>query len=332
LTVVRTGIPDGNWFPVGTVVITYTATDPSGHQATATQSVTVVDDTPPVVVCPADITCSPDSGQATATVAFAATVSDNCPGVGFVCSPASGSAFPVGTTTVTVTATDASGNQTSSSFTVTVTASNNAPVVTITSPASGASSVVGTPVTFVGSFTDDAGDTHTAQWTFDDADVPGTVNESTGSVQASHTFTTAGVHFVKLTVTDQAGASGSCTQVGGLEAKVVVYDPNVGVDLHNPVEFRLAQNMPNPFHSGTQIQFSLPSRSHVKLTVFDIAGREVASLSNQLWEPGLHTLSWSGRKNGGDLAQGGIYFVQMVAESVTDGARYCSMRKMNRIN
>jgi hypothetical protein len=46
--------------------------------------------------------------------------SDNCPGVTFVCSAASGSTFPIGTTTVTCTATDTSGNTASCSFTVTV--------------------------------------------------------------------------------------------------------------------------------------------------------------------------------------------------------------------
>src|SRR6185503_12292687 len=51
---------------------------------------------------------------------FTTTASDNCPGVTVVCTPASGSCFPVGTTTVTCTATDASGNTATCSFTVTV--------------------------------------------------------------------------------------------------------------------------------------------------------------------------------------------------------------------
>jgi len=57
-------------------------------------------------------------GGAKAT--YAPVASDNCPGVTFACSPASGSTFPVGTTTVTCTATDTSNNTAQCSFTVTV--------------------------------------------------------------------------------------------------------------------------------------------------------------------------------------------------------------------
>jgi hypothetical protein len=53
----------------------------------------------------------------------APTVSDNCPGATFVCAPASGSSFPLGTTTVTCTATDAHTNQAGCSFTVSVSGS-----------------------------------------------------------------------------------------------------------------------------------------------------------------------------------------------------------------
>jgi hypothetical protein len=49
VTTTRSGVPAGNFFPVGTTIITYTATDGAGNTASATQSVTVNDDTPPVI-------------------------------------------------------------------------------------------------------------------------------------------------------------------------------------------------------------------------------------------------------------------------------------------
>jgi hypothetical protein len=49
VTITRSGVPAGNIFPVGTTTITYTATDAGGGRATATQTVTVVDRTPPVI-------------------------------------------------------------------------------------------------------------------------------------------------------------------------------------------------------------------------------------------------------------------------------------------
>jgi hypothetical protein len=115
----------GNVFPLGDTIVTYTATDAHGNTATATQTVTVVDNTPPVVTPPANITVFlPLNSTATSMpVSYPnpATATDNCPGtITFNYSPASGSVFPVGPTTVTVTATDAHTNSASATFTVTV--------------------------------------------------------------------------------------------------------------------------------------------------------------------------------------------------------------------
>jgi hypothetical protein len=76
----------------------------------ATQTVTVEDKENPVLHCPANIylPCSLDLLE---TSVFFANATDNCgPAPTVVCIPASGSGFPVGTTTVHCTATDASGN------------------------------------------------------------------------------------------------------------------------------------------------------------------------------------------------------------------------------
>lgn len=99
----------------------------SGDQFCATEgcsfTVTVNDTQPPTITCPANVTAMTTAScpiSAGGSVSFPApTASDNCPGVTTVCVPASGSMFPVGTTTVTCTATDASGNTASCSFSVT---------------------------------------------------------------------------------------------------------------------------------------------------------------------------------------------------------------------
>src|SRR6185436_7657836 len=98
----------GSFFPVGTTTVTATATDASGHTASCTFTVTVVDAQNPSITCPANITRNNDANQCGAVVTYTATASDNCPGTTISYSPASGSFFPVGTTTVTATATDAS--------------------------------------------------------------------------------------------------------------------------------------------------------------------------------------------------------------------------------
>jgi len=87
------------------------------------QTITIADGTAPTLNVPADITVNlPLNSTATSMpVTFTPTATDNCSGaVTVVSTPASGSTFNVGTTTVNVTATDAAGNQTTGSFTVTV--------------------------------------------------------------------------------------------------------------------------------------------------------------------------------------------------------------------
>ncbi|MDT5272940.1 MAG: tripartite motif-containing protein 71 [Acidobacteriota bacterium] len=106
-----------------TYVIHYSASDGT-HTATATRTVNVVDMTPPSISCPADIvvTLPPNSPATSAVVNYpAVTASDSCSSsVSVVSSPASGSVFNVGTTTINATADDGNGNTASCSFHVTV--------------------------------------------------------------------------------------------------------------------------------------------------------------------------------------------------------------------
>jgi HYR domain-containing protein/exosortase sorting signal-containing protein len=109
----------GSFFPVGTTSVTATST--SGGSCNFT--ITVVDTQPPTITCPADVS-APATSPAGAVVTYPPpTASDNCPGITAICSPASGSTFAPGSTTVNCVATDANGNTATCSFTVTVDAS-----------------------------------------------------------------------------------------------------------------------------------------------------------------------------------------------------------------
>ncbi len=77
-------------------------------------------DAPPQITCPANIVTTNDVGQCSAIVNFNVTATDDCGPVTVVCVPPSGSAFPVGTTTVTCTATDSSNQSTQCTFDITV--------------------------------------------------------------------------------------------------------------------------------------------------------------------------------------------------------------------
>ena len=216
-----------------TATITLTATDSCGNSASANYC-TRIDNTPPTITsCPANISVPGNIlGSCSANVnPGSAVATDNCTGVvGIVGVRSDANAlnapYPPGTTTITWIATDGCGN--ASACTQTVTVTNPAPVVSISSPPSGALYPVGTAVSFAGTFTDNPGGTHTALWTFDALTKTGTVNELTGAVTASYIFTSPGVYAVTLTVSDGCGGSATATTVGGLTAMVVIYDPNAG--------------------------------------------------------------------------------------------------------
>jgi uncharacterized repeat protein (TIGR01451 family) len=132
----RSGVPAGNVFPLGDTVLTYSATDAHGNSASATQTVTVVDNTPPVLNDPADVVAYTGAGATTCSTVVSdatlgtATASDNCPGIGAIVRTGvpSGNVFPEGNTIITYTVTDAHNNTTQQTQKVTV-IDNTAPVI-----------------------------------------------------------------------------------------------------------------------------------------------------------------------------------------------------------
>jgi hypothetical protein len=67
---------------------------------------------------------------------------------------------------------------------------------------------------------------------------------------------------------------------------------------------------PNPA-SRFNIAFNLPRADQVELGVFDLMGREVASLARGRYEAGVHTLQWDGRQSDGTRARSGVYFYRL---------------------
>jgi parallel beta-helix repeat protein len=113
----------GSTFPVGTTTVTATANSQDGQQKQCSFTVTVTfSQQPPtlVITCPANITTTSPDGNGV-PVTFSATTTGGNPPVQLNYSPASGSIFPVGTTTVTVTATSGDGQMKTCGFSVTVT-------------------------------------------------------------------------------------------------------------------------------------------------------------------------------------------------------------------
>jgi hypothetical protein len=97
-----------------------------------------------------------------------------------------------------------------------------------------------------------------------------------------------------------------------------IYDggPATGVPHVEAPSFALdlSQNFPNPFATVTAIRFSVPSSSYVELSVYDVAGRRVATLVDGLREAGPQEVIWDGRDFTGQRAASGVFFYTLKTE------------------
>jgi hypothetical protein len=74
-----------------------------------------------------------------------------------------------------------------------------------------------------------------------------------------------------------------------------------------PKESYLSQNFPNPFNPSTEIRFSIGTYGHARLRVFDLLGREMATLVNEKKSAGTYTVTW----NAGAKIPSGVYFYRL---------------------
>ncbi|MBX7046113.1 MAG: T9SS type A sorting domain-containing protein [Ignavibacteria bacterium] len=101
--------------------------------------------------------------------------------------------------------------------------------------------------------------------------------------------------------------------------RAVIKNPLVGVVNTNteiPDKFSLSQNYPNPFNPVTVINFSVPVNSSVKLSVFDILGREVKQLVNNNLTAGNYSVDFDA-----SALPSGVYFYTITANGFTDTKR-----------
>lgn len=73
-----------------------------------------------------------------------------------------------------------------------------------------------------------------------------------------------------------------------------------------PTEFAIANTYPNPFNSTLSIQYDVPTPAHVSLNVFDLTGRQIATLVNSVQSSGSHTTNWRA-----DNFPSGLYFLRL---------------------
>lgn len=117
------------------------------------------------------------------------------------------------------------------------------------------------------------------------------------NVQNNYNFTdmnlNSGTYQYRLKQTDFNGSS---------EYFYLNNDVHIGV----PVKYSLQQNYPNPFNPVTNVEFGIPEPGFVSLKVYDIYGKEIATLVNENLPPGNYTVKF----NGSNLSSG-VYFCAM---------------------
>ena len=92
------------------------------------------------------------------------------------------------------------------------------------------------------------------------------------------------------------------------------YVAPLGMEDENlPTGFQLMPAYPNPFNPVTTIRYQLPTASNVRMTVYDILGREVKVLLHEHKNSGTHALQWSGTNRFGQPVASGTYFLIMEA-------------------
>ena len=91
---------------------------------------------------------------------------------------------------------------------------------------------------------------------------------------------------------------------------IVVANSHEYIEVNLPNEYYLSHAYPNPFNNSTSINFSIPTESHVSVKIYNLLGKEVASLVNETLDGGYHHLVWDAH----NIASG-IYFIQMSANN-----------------
>ncbi len=81
----------------------------------------------------------------------------------------------------------------------------------------------------------------------------------------------------------------------------------------NKFSYELFQNYPNPFNSSTTIKFQVPEKDRVIIKLLDILGREIKTIVNREFEPGIHTINFDFDSDNNLVS--GIYFYQLLSKN-----------------
>ena len=102
-----------------------------------------------------------------------------------------------------------------------------------------------------------------------------------------------------------------CDHTIRVDPQFTLHEPSESRD--RPETFALNQNYPNPFNPSTTIRFELPEAASVRLVVYDLLGREVATLLTGNYPAGAFSAVWDGRDHAGAPMPSGVYLLRLEA-------------------
>ena len=86
-------------------------------------------------------------------------------------------------------------------------------------------------------------------------------------------------------------------------------------------DFHIEQNYPNPFNPSTTIRFGLPEPSNVRLDVYDMTGKHIATLVSKRLSAGIHSVTWNGKDESGKAVASGVYLYRLETDKFIDSKR-----------
>ncbi|MFH1893187.1 MAG: FlgD immunoglobulin-like domain containing protein [Candidatus Zixiibacteriota bacterium] len=116
------------------------------------------------------------------------------------------------------------------------------------------------------------------------------------------------------------------TSFSGTDCVVIVGNPNAARVIPDGASMFGLVNHPNPFNPATDISFSLPADSYIKLVIFNIMGQRISTLVNDHRQAGSHTVTWNGRDDYGTSAASGVYFYRIEAGEYSDCKKMVLMK------
>ncbi len=90
--------------------------------------------------------------------------------------------------------------------------------------------------------------------------------------------------------------------------------------------FQVQRNYPNPFNPSTRIAYSIGKLGPVSVKIYDVAGRLVRVLVDDIGEPGVYNILWDGMNDSGRHVGSGIYFCMMWSGEFAETKKFILLR------